>query len=102
MKNVIVNPIFPEYFYVQKVQVVDDDFEIKNYVLSEDRARLDYHIETLRGSVPEHQPDEFSNDGESEIADAHHELVTDYFELALERMRQNKEYNVGMSHSFII
>lgn len=74
-----MNPIKPDYFCVSKKRVVDDRFKFINYVNVEDLSNLQSQINLIESEAG-YSPD-----------------VDDVFELALQKMRQEKDYNIGMS-----
>ena len=82
-----MNPVNPNYFYLIKNQGLDDDMEIKNYVLAEDYDNFKAKMENVENDIPEVDEDD------SEAEDF--EDNRDFFELALQRLRENKEYNIG-------
>jgi hypothetical protein len=96
---VIINPVDPNYFYLRKVQGIDNNFEIRNYVLSEDKARIEQLVNQIKAEHPEG-----SDDGSEDLNSQLPPKGKDYFEEALERMRQNKEYNIdedGMTKQMV-
>lgn len=82
-----INPVHTEYFYITKTQAIDDNFVIKNFISSEDRARVQELVDNSK------EEDHGDSDEDSDYDENPYER--DHFELALNQMRQNKEFNVG-------
>ena len=87
IEDVQINPVHTEYFYITKTQAIDDNFVIKNFISSEDRARIQELVDSSKENDTGYGGDESDSDYEA--------YEKDHFELALNQMRQNKEFNVG-------
>ena len=91
IEQIFLNPVKTDYFYFIKTQVVEDDMEIKNFVLEEDHDKIQSEIDTVQA--------EFLQDSENSKEDS--DTITgqdscDFLEIALQRLRGEKDYNIGM------
>ena len=82
----------PNYFYLIKNQGIDNDMEIKNFVLEEDYDKLQSAIDIAKNEIPEVEEDS-NDDSNASIP----EDRRDFFEIALQKLREAKDYNVGKS-----
>ena len=89
-QQLILNPVKSNYFYLIKYQGIDNDMEIKNFVLEEDYDKLQSSINIAKDEIPE--VDEDSNDDSDASI---HEEKRDYFEIAMQKLREAKDYNIG-------
>lgn len=87
--RILQNPVNPDYFYLFKTQAINKEFRIRNYVLSEDLLKFQVQIDKLKNEIIEVEDEDSENDEAEQIHDR------DYFEEALEKLRQDKDYNVG-------
>lgn len=76
-----------EYFYITKTQAIDENFVIKNYISEEDEARIKELVQRSKDHAYDEDEDD-SDYGENK----------DHFEEALEYMRHNREFNIGIVH----
>ena len=83
ISSIDVNPVFPDYFWVIKSNVVDKKFKIKNYVNQEDLENIQLTMNEI-------------------LARGEYKKKKDVFELAIEEMRQKADFNIGgFSNSFV-
>lgn len=89
-QNLFLNPVNPNYFYMIKCQGIDSDIEFHNYVLAEDYVKINEKIDELKNVIIESDEDDSGTEAEH-----HHDDKRDFFELALQSLREAKDYNVG-------
>ena len=95
IEQIFLNPVKTDYFYFIKTQIVEDDMEIKNFVLEEDHDKIQSEIDTVQ--------DEFLQDSENSKEDSDTIIgqdSCDFLEIALQRLRDRKDYNIGMLYVY--